>query len=85
MAHTEGIGTLVRQTPVEDRRRFFQAAFKSVTLDGQGRGRLCTRSGEGVRAVRPAEYIYLATALEYTAKSGMLQGFTLNRTIPLDR
>lgn len=53
MAHTEGIGALVRQMLVEDRRRFFQAAFKSVTLDGQGRGKWRTRSVKGYELSDP--------------------------------
>ncbi len=44
MARTEGIGRLVQAMPVEARRRFFQAAFASITLDGHGRGRWRTRS-----------------------------------------
>ena len=39
----EGIGSLVRARPTDDRRRFFQAAFKSLTLDGHGRGRSVMR------------------------------------------
>jgi hypothetical protein len=38
MARAEGIGTLVLGMPVEDKRKFFRAAFKSITLDGHGRG-----------------------------------------------
>ena len=38
MARTEGIGRLVLGMPVEDKRKFFKAAFKSITLDGYGRG-----------------------------------------------
>ena len=44
MARTEGIGTLVLKMPVEDKRRFFRAAFKTITLDGQGRGTWRKRS-----------------------------------------
>jgi hypothetical protein len=38
MARVEGIGTLVLGMPVEDKRKFFHAAFKTITLDGHGRG-----------------------------------------------
>ncbi len=38
MARTTGIGTLVLGMPTEDKRKFFRAAFKSITLDGYGRG-----------------------------------------------
>lgn len=38
MARTEGIGRLVLGMPVEDKRKFFRAAFKTITLDGYGRG-----------------------------------------------
>ena len=38
MARTEGIGRLVLGMPVEDKRKFFKAAFRSITLDGYGRG-----------------------------------------------
>ena len=44
MARTEGIGTLVLKMPVEDKRKFFRAAFKTITLDGQGRGNWRKRS-----------------------------------------
>ena len=37
MAHTEGVGRLILGMPVEDKRKFFKAAFKSITLDGYGR------------------------------------------------
>ena len=38
MARTEGIVRLVLGMPVEDKRKFFRAAFKTITLDGHGRG-----------------------------------------------
>ncbi|MDQ6670318.1 MAG: recombinase family protein [Chloroflexota bacterium] len=38
MARTAGIGPLVLGMPVEDKRKFFRAAFKTITLDGHGRG-----------------------------------------------
>jgi hypothetical protein len=38
MARTTGIGTLVLGMPTEDKRKLFRAAFKSITLDGYGRG-----------------------------------------------
>jgi hypothetical protein len=44
MARTEGIGTLVLKMRVEDKRKFFRAAFKTITLDGQGRGTWRKRS-----------------------------------------
>ena len=44
MARRAGIGTLVLQMPTEDKRRFFRAAFKSIGLDGHGRGLRRTRS-----------------------------------------
>jgi hypothetical protein len=44
MARTEGIGTLVLKMPVEDKRKFFRAAFKTITLDGHGRGNWRKRS-----------------------------------------
>jgi len=47
MARTEGIGTLVLGMPVEDKRKFFRAAFKTITLDGLGRGRWRKRSVKG--------------------------------------
>ncbi|MGI9149642.1 MAG: recombinase family protein [Chloroflexota bacterium] len=47
MARTEGIGTLVLGMPVEDKRKFFRAAFKTITLDGLGRGRWRRRSVKG--------------------------------------
>jgi hypothetical protein len=47
MARTEGIGTLVLGMPIEDKRKFFRAAFKTITLDGLGRGRWRKRSVKG--------------------------------------
>jgi hypothetical protein len=47
MARTTGIGALVLGMPTEDRRRFFRAAFRSITLDGYGRGRWRQRSVKG--------------------------------------
>jgi hypothetical protein len=44
MARTKGIGTLVLGMPVEAKRKFFRAAFKTITLDGQGRGTWRKRS-----------------------------------------
>jgi hypothetical protein len=44
MARSTGIGTLVLAMPTEDKRKFFRAAFKSITLDGHGRGLWRTRS-----------------------------------------
>jgi hypothetical protein len=38
MARSTGIGALVLGMPTEDKRKFFRAAFKSITLDGYGRG-----------------------------------------------
>jgi hypothetical protein len=38
MARTEGIGTLALKMPVDDKRKLFRAAFKSIALDGHGRG-----------------------------------------------
>ena len=62
MAHTEGIGALVRAMPVDDRRRFFQAAFKSITLDGFGRGKWRTRSVKGYELSDPLNTFILQRA-----------------------
>jgi hypothetical protein len=47
MARTEGIGTLVLKMPVEDKRKFFRAAFKTIRLDEHGRGTWRKRSVKG--------------------------------------
>lgn len=62
MAHAEGISSLVRAMPATDRRRFFQAAFKSVTLDGHGRGKWRTRSIKGYELSDPLNTFILRRA-----------------------
>ncbi len=62
MAHADGIAPLVREMPPEDRRRFFQAAFKSVTLDGHGRGKWRTRSVKGYDLSDPLNTFILQRA-----------------------
>ncbi len=41
MARSIGIGNLVLRMPTEAKRRFFQPAFRTITLDGIGRGKWC--------------------------------------------
>jgi len=52
MARTTGIGTLALGMPTEDKRKFFRAAFKSITLDGYGRGLWRQQS---VKAYEPSD------------------------------
>jgi hypothetical protein len=84
MARTEGIGTLVLGMPIQDKRKFFRAAFKSITLDGHGRGVWRKRS---VKTYELSEErigkISGLHALGYTAQGRIAEGVTLVRTIRL--
>ena len=66
-ALNEGIGTLVLKMPVEDKRKFFRAAFETITLDGQGRGTWRKRSVKAYELSswreRGAGYLHLATCI----------------------
>lgn len=47
LARARGIGALVMEMPINEKRQLFATAFTSITLDGQGRGRWRTRSIAG--------------------------------------
>jgi hypothetical protein len=83
MARTTGIGTLVLGMPTEDKRKFFRAAFKSITLDGYGRGLWRTRSVKAYELSDALDTFILQHASGYTAQGRMNEGVTLSRTIPL--
>jgi hypothetical protein len=83
MARTEGIGTLVLGMPIEDKRKFFRAAFKTITLDGLGRGRWRKRSVKGYELSDALNTFILQHASGYKAQSRIQDGMTLSRTVRL--
>jgi hypothetical protein len=83
MARTEGIGTLVLRMPVEDKRKFFRTAFKSITLDGQGRGLWRKRSVKAYELSDALDTFILLHASGYMAQSRMQDGVIFSRTVSL--
>jgi hypothetical protein len=83
MARTESIGRLVLSMPVEDKRKFFKAAFKSITLDGYGRGLWRRRSVKAYELSDALDTFILEHASGYMPQSRMAEGVTLSRTIRL--
>jgi hypothetical protein len=83
MARTEGIGRLILSMPVEDKRKFLKAAFKSTTLDGHGRGLWQQRSVKAYELSDALDTFILQHASGYMAQSRMHDGITLSMTIRL--
>jgi len=68
MARTTGIGALVLGMPTEDKRKYFRAAFKSITLDGCSRGRWRQRSVKSYELSDPPNTFILQHASGYIRK-----------------
>ena len=71
MARTEGIGRLVLGMPVEDKRKFFKAAFKSITLDGYGPGLWRQRSVKACELSDPLNTFMLHIGRATAAERGL--------------
>ena len=65
MARTEGIRTPVLKMAVEDIRKFFPRPFKTITLDGQGRGTWRKRSVKASELSEALDTFILLHALGY--------------------
>lgn len=83
MPRTAGIGTLVLRMPLEDRGKFFRAAFKSITLDGHGRGTWRKQSLKNYELSDAPYTFILRHASGYMAQSRIRDGVTLSRTVRL--